>query len=857
MEKIFKISLSENWKIQSSKNISVEEAEVSIDAEVSNEWIPTVVPSTVLGSLVANNLVKDPFFGENLKDIAKEQFEMPWWYVNNFELTTDEAGKNALVSFDGINHKANVWLNGKLIADFNEIDGAFRITAFDVSKNTVAGNNILAIEVIPPLPGDFSIGYVDWNPSPPDGNMGVFRPVTLKLNAGVGIENPFVQTKVNLVTLKEADLTISAELVNYTDRPIVGKLIGLIESVEFDQQVTIEANSKKTVEFSVKDYAQLKFNNPRLWWPIHLGDPNLYDLDLEFRINDVISDASQTRFGIREIEDYWLNEIHRGYKVNGQKVMIKGGGWTDDLFLMDNDESLEAQIKYVKQMNLNCVRLEGFWGKDHKLYDLCDEHGILLMVGWSCHWEHELHLGVPVNERFGGVYKPEHIEHISKAWEEQVIWLRNHPSIFVWTVASDKVPITALEEKYIETFSKYDPNRPYLNSTGGVGSDQHVIGSEDVISEISGSSGVKMLGPYAYTAPIYWFTDTNFGGAYGFNTETGPGAQVPQIESLKKMIPKDQLWPMGDVWDYHCGRYEFANLSRFKEAINKRYGEPDSLEDFDKKAQAMNYELMRPMFEAFQVHKKRSTGVVQWMLNAAWPKMYWQLYDYYLNPTGAFYATQKACLPLSLIYNYGDHQIYMINDYLYDVTDLKAQIRIYDIQSNLLFEKNISTNALRDSSKSIFELEELKNLTSTYFLDLRLLDTDNKEISNNFYWLSTKEETLDYEADLGDFAYHTPSKDYADLTLLNDLPEVNLDVLFSNEKLGKEQKVTVDIENNSDKIAFLINLKLVEKETGEIILPVFWEDNFISLLAGEKRTIVATFTSESTAELKVEGWNLK
>jgi exo-1,4-beta-D-glucosaminidase len=857
MEKIFKISLSENWKIQSSKNISVEEAEISIDAEVSNEWIPTVVPSTVLGSLVANNLVKDPFFGENLKDIAKEQFEIPWWYVNNFELTTDEAGKNALVSFDGINHKANVWLNGNLIADFNEIDGAFRITTFDVSKNTVAGNNILAIEVIPPLPGDFSIGYVDWNPSPPDGNMGVFRPVTLKLNAGVGIENPFVQTKVNLVTLKEADLTISAELVNYTDRPIVGKLIGLIESVEFDQQVTIEANSKKTVEFSVKDYAQLKFNNPRLWWPIHLGDPNLYDLDLEFRINDVISDASQTRFGIREIEDYWLNEIHRGYKVNGQKVMIKGGGWTDDLFLMDNDESLEAQIKYVKQMNLNCVRLEGFWGKDHKLYDLCDEHGILLMVGWSCHWEHELHLGVPVNERFGGVYKPEHIEHISKAWEEQVIWLRNHPSIFVWTVASDKVPITALEQKYIETFAKYDPNRPYLNSTGGVGSDQHVIGSEDVISEISGSSGVKMLGPYAYTAPVYWFTDTNFGGAYGFNTETGPGAQVPQIESLKKMIPKDQLWPMGDVWDYHCGRYEFANLSRFKEAINKRYGEPDSLEDFDKKAQAMNYELMRPMFEAFQVHKKRSTGVVQWMLNAAWPKMYWQLYDYYLNPTGAFYATQKACLPLSLIYNYGDHQIYMINDYLYDVADLKAQIRIYDIQSNLLFEKNISINALRDSSKSIFELEEIKNLTSTYFLDLRLLDTDNKEVSNNFYWLSTKEETLDYEADLGDFAYHTPSKDYADLTLLNDLPEVNLDVLFSNEKLGKEQKVTVDIENNSDKIAFLINLKLVEKETGEIILPVFWEDNFISLLAGEKRTIVATFTSESTAELKVEGWNLK
>ena len=313
MTNTFNKILSENWKIQSSKNILVNGAEISVDSAVSDNWIPAVVPSTVLGTLVSNDLVKDPFFGENLKDIDTAQFECPWWYITNFELSTKEADNYALLSFDGINHKANVWLNGFLIADSDSIDGAFRITAFDVSENIVAGNNILAIEVIPPVPGDFSIGYVDWNPSPPDGNMGVFRPVTLHLNAGIGIEDPFVQTEVNLETLKEADLSISAELVNYTDKPISGKLVGKIESVEFDQTVTIEANSKKTVEFSIKDYPQLKFNNPRLWWPIHLGDPNLYDLELEFRIDEVLSDASQTRFGIRKIEDYWLNEIHRGY----------------------------------------------------------------------------------------------------------------------------------------------------------------------------------------------------------------------------------------------------------------------------------------------------------------------------------------------------------------------------------------------------------------------------------------------------------------------------------------------------------------------------------------------------------------
>lgn len=857
MNNNYLINLSENWKIQSSNEVSEKGAQISKELIISKNWIPAIVPSTVLGTLVANDLIKDPFLGKNLKNISTDQFKIPWWYVTSFDLNADKANKSAQLKFDGINHKANVWLNGKLIADSNAIDGTYRITSFDISDNTIEGKNILAIEVIPPVPGDFSIGYVDWNPSPPDGNMGVFRPVSLHLNAGVGIENPFVITKVNKETLKEADLKVSAEFVNYTDESITGKLTGKIENVVFEKTVTIEANSKQLIEFSSKEHEQLNFKNPRLWWPVHLGEPDLYFLDLEFKIDNVISDTSKTRFGIREIEDYWLNEIHRGYKVNGQKVMIKGGGWTDDLFLMDNDESLEAQIKYVKQMNLNCIRLEGIWGKDHKLYDLCDENGILIMVGWSCHWEHEVHMGVPVNERFGGVYLPEHIDHISKAWEEQVIWLRNHPSIFVWTVASDKVPITALEQKYIETFEKYDPTRPYLNSTGGVGSDQHIIGSEDVISDISGSSGVKMLGPYAYTAPVYWFTDENLGGAYGFNTETGPGAQVPQIDSLKKMIPKDKLWPMNDVWDFHCGRYEFADLTRFTKAITERYGIADSLEDFDKKAQAMNYELMRPMFEAFQVFKKRSTGVIQWMLNAAWPKMYWQLYDYYLNPTGAFYATQKGCLPLSLIYNYGDHQIYLINDYLHDVENLQTKIRVFDIESNLLLEKNTVTDALKDSSRSINKIEEIENLSDTYFIDLRLLDAENKEVCNNFYWLSTKEETLDYEADLGDFAYHTPSKEYADLKQLNSLAKIDLGIKSVKEKVSEGQKLTIELANNSDKIAFLINLKLVKKESGEIILPVFWEDNFISLLANEKRTLTVSCNSNVETTVKVEGWNLK
>ena len=218
-------------------------------------------------------------------------------------------------------------------------------------------------------------------------------------------------------------------------------------------------------------------------------------------------------------------------------------------------------------MNLNCIRCESIWGKDQTLYDLCDEYGILMMVGWSCQWEHEQYLGKPVDERYGGVTSPEDIELVSQSWRDQLLWLRNHPSIFVWAVASDKTcrrPIWS--ERYIEIFRKCDPTRPYLASTGGVGSEQRDRVRERIVSEISGSSGVKMLGPYEYTPPVYWYTDTRRGGAYGFNTETSPGAVVPTLESLKKMLPPEHLWPIDEYWDFHCGLNEFTTLDQYREA---------------------------------------------------------------------------------------------------------------------------------------------------------------------------------------------------------------------------------------------------------------------------------------------------
>jgi len=845
--------LSAGWMIQASSKASRTPELISMPGFDTRCWYPTGVPSTVLAALVENGVYKNPYFGMNLSKIPCEPYEKPWWYRTEFQLSQKDAAGTVLLEFDGINYSANIWLNGSRIAPATQVRGAFRRFQFDISKFVSEGANALALEVIPPKPGDFSTGFVDWNPPPPDRNMGIFRSVRLRFCRDISIERPFVQTRLNLKTLDKAALTVTADLANRGQRSISGILEGEIESLRFSRAIDIEPQGRKTVEFT-----DLQIKNPRIWWPYQLGRPNLCDLHLKFTADKTVSDAAHVRFGIREIEDYTNQGGHRGFKVNGKKNLIKAAGWTDDLLLADTPQTIDTQLRYVRHMNLNCIRLEGIWGKDHTLYDLCDRYGILMMVGWSCHWEHEKYLGKPVDDRYGGVTSPADIELIAQSWRDQVLWLRNHPSIYVWTVGSDKVPTPELARRYIETFRRHDPSRPYLASTGGVGSEQQIIGKDVVISEICGPSGVKMLGPYAYTPPVYWYTDKTLGGAYGFNTETSPGAVVPVLESIKRMIPEEHLWPIDEFWEFHCGLNEFSTLDRYQEAINRRYGEPDSVEEFAGKAQALNYELMRPMFEAFRANKGSATGIVQWMLNAAWPKMYWQLYDKYLMPTGAFYAAKKACEPLHLLYNYGDRGIYIVNDHLAAFRNLKATIRVLDINSAEVLNKTFSLDAQPESPAKIFELPEFVKISTTYFLDLRLNNEKGIEISSNFYWLSTRPDVLDYDAKVKPWPYYTPSKEFADLTALNSLPPARINVKYHAEMTGEQTKMTATLHNAGETIAFFIELKVAKKQSGETILPVFWEDNYVSLLPGETRTIEATFSATNDqAVLTIDGWNLE
>jgi len=859
-----RMSLTENWKMQPSGKLEgVADDQVSLSSFNDDNWYQAVVPGTVLGSLVSTGAVEDPYFGINMQKVDPEQFKQPWWFRTSFNLDGNDLKKHVSLRFNGINYRADLWVNGSKVAGKESLAGTYRMFTFNIDKYKKEGQNIIALKIWQHADGEYSIGFVDWNPLPRDRNMGIFREVFLEINKGLTIQSPFVYSKINPEAKDAADLYIQAELVNSTDKPVEGILRVNYELGTVEKKVSLKAGETLSCSFDPQEYAQLSVKNVEFWWPNGMGNPKLYNLSAEFVAKNSVLDKVGKKYGIREIKSYLNKEKNRTFEINGKFILIKGGGWTDDVLLQDTRSSVEAQLRYVRHMNLNSIRCEGFWGKDETLYDLCDEYGILVMIGWNCHWEWEEYLLKPVDEKYGGAVSDEDIDLLAASWKDQMIWLRNHASIYVWMLGSDKLPAPKLEAKYVELFKKYDPSRPYATSAGGAGTERNnVVAEIPISSTVSGPTGMKMLGPYAWTPPYYWFTDTLFGGAWGFNTETSPGAEIPPVASLRKMLPEESLWPVDKkYWEFHTGRNEFTSLDRDIKAIEKRYGTSSNVEEFSYKAQVNNYEVMRPMFEAFVAHKPVSTGLIQWKLNSAWPELIWQLYDTYLQPNGAFYAVRKACTPLHAIYRYGFNDIYLANEDLKDAEDLTVKIRVFDINSKEIFSDNWTGGITSNTSKFIYKLSDFKALTPVYFLDIRIFDKENKELDNNFYWLSLKKDLLDYEASKKlPWSYYTPTKVYADYTALDKLPKVQLQYDYQFISDDKSGNITLKVKNPSGSIAFFIFLDVLDPQTKKPILPIYWNDNYVTLLPGEERTYKANYRlidySGSKPLIEVSAWNV-
>jgi exo-1,4-beta-D-glucosaminidase len=853
-----------NWAIQSATDVRETGGAISTPAFTPANWYRTTVPTTVLAALVRLRVYPDPAFGMNLRGIPgtsypvgtnfsniptppESPFRHAWWYRTEFDLPADAQGKTVRLHFDGINYRANVWLNGRQVASSDETAGSWRLFVFDVTGTARPGaKNVLAVEVFPPQPDDLAITFVDWNPQPPDRNMGLWREVYLTATGPVSMAFPHVITRLNLPAADSAALTVTGELTNARREPVEGVLRGRIEDVAFEQPVRLEAGETRVIRFTPDAFPMLRIANPRLWWPAQLGAQNLYPLRLEFVAGGAVSDAREIQFGIRDVTSVVDDKQHRLFRINGRNILIRGAGYTFDMLLRSTPERQEAELDYVRDMNLNAIRLEGKLEDDH-FFDLCDRKGILVMAGWCCcdHWERWRN------------WKGEDHAVAGASLRDQIRRLRSHPSVFDWLNGSDNPPPAEVEKQYVAILKECDWPNPYQSS------------ATQKPTDVTGATGLKMTGPYEFVVPSYWLSDTTRGGAHGFNTETGPGPAVPPVESLRQMLPGDHLWPIDTFWDFHAGGGAFKDLKVFTEALTRRYGAATGVEDYARKAQVMAYEGHRAMFEAFGRNKYTSTGVIQWMLNNAWPSMIWHLYDYYLRPGGSYFGAKKACEPLHVQFSYDDRSVVVVNSYYRAFPRMKVKARLLNLDLKEMFAREATIDVGEDSAARVFTVPEPAGLSTTYFVELGLADPSGKPVSRNFYWLSTKPETPDWDRSNW---YYTPTKSFADLKGLATLAPSRVSVAASGEQRGDAGTARVRVENPGRTLAFGVHLKLVKSQPGEgdgaddgtieatEVLPVLWEDNYFPLMPGASRELTVTWrardAAKATLAVVVDGWNV-
>lgn len=855
-----KTFLRDGWAIQSSAKVPEKGAAISQSQFRPQSWYPARVPSTVVGTLVDDKVYRDPLAGMNLRMMPgcsypiganfslrpmpeDSPFRVSWWYRTEFQLPPGDRDRNIWLHFDGVNFRANIWLNGKQIATSDQIAGTFRIHELNIRDTARVGQvNTLAVEVFPALPDDLGWTWVDWNPMPPDKNMGIFRDVYLSTSGPVTLRYPQAVTHFDVPSLETAHLTVNAEAHNATDHEVDGWLSGRIEGILFSQRVKLGPRETRSVSFTPEQYPQLNLLHPRVWWPVQLGAQNLYDLRMEFTADGRVSDSQHTRFGIREITSELDNQKHLVFKINGHNLLIRGGGWASDMFLRFMPERMRTEFQYVKDMNLNTIRLEGQLQPDY-FFDLADEYGILIMAGWCCcsHWEHWQHRD---DYKEGPVWDKEDYDIAARSQADQIRRLRNHPSMLAWLNGSDNPPPAEVEKMYVTILKQNRWPNPFMSSATAKA------------TEFSGVTGVKMEGPYEWVPASYWLLDKEAGGAHGFATEISPGPAVPPLESLQRMIPKEHLWPIDEFWNYHAGGEQFKNINVFTKALNSRYGTAKDVRDYALKSQLMTYEGQRAMFEAYAGNRYTSTGVIQWMLNNAWPSLIWHLYDYYLMPGGGYFGTKKACEPVHVQYSYDDKSVVAVNTTYQPQRKLKLTAQVFDLNLAEKFSRASEIDLAADSNLKAFSIPPIRDLSATYFLKLTLQSSTGQIISSNFYWLSTTDDVLDMKKTKW---YYTPVSSYADMTQLEKLPPVKLAVSGRSMRRGGEEIASVSISNPSQSLAFFIHLQIKQGSSERDVLPVVWQDNYVSLLPGERREVTATYKvkdlGKAAAFLKVEAWN--
>ncbi|MQY80135.1 MAG: glycosyl hydrolase [Bacteroidetes bacterium] len=842
------IILNTGWKAKRSIEIPVDGSVITSQEFVLYDWMDAKIPGTVLTTLLHNGKIPDPFFGNNNEQIPDIYFTgrdfYTYWFFNSFTLPERKNKKVCWLKFRGINYSANIFLNGTRV-NKRPHRGMFLREKYNITQLVdMVKPNRLAVLVEPPDPagnpnggqgGDGQIGksvtnqFVagwDWIQPIRDRNTGIWDKVSLEITGPVDIRNPFIKARIPGKRFPgtiqaPAWITVSAELVNGTGQPQTGVLKIMLNGEEKTVKVELPPQDKVVVTFP-----EWQIRNPKLWWPNGYGEQNLYQLHLNVEMESgELSDNESATFGLRQTGTYFDREIGaRVFLVNGQKIFIRGGNWiASDAMLRLSPERYEAEVRMHSEMNMNMIRI---WGgsitERPEFYNACDKYGILVMQ--------DLWITGDCNGRWNDTRKkdsqarrrdyPDDHSLFLESVADQVKMLRNHPSLYVWCGGNEYPPPPDINDVLQnELFPALDGTRYYLDEST----------SDSLLTNTIGGNGD---GPYNIRDPEWFFSFKS----YPFNPEIG-SVGLPNVETLKKIMnEKDMVPPRGfrgpPVWRFH----KYSGYGNFIE----QYGTPENIKDFCFKAQIVNYEQYRALLEGFNANMWNwYTGVLIWKNQNPWSALRGMLYDFFLDQTGGFYGVKHGSEPIHIQLNLDDSTVCIVNHTFSHLENMVAIAEIYDLHGKEIYREQKQVSINPSSVSELFTIHASGVSNDVFFVRLILTNQENDLISENFYWLKQ------------------PGKDY---TILKDLKRVNLNGNAKILKKGKNNQVVLELENLDEEIAFFIRLKIIYPEKGELVLPVFYEENYFTILPGKSRKVTIELPLklnwEKKPEIELEGWNI-
>lgn len=811
------------WQLQRASEVQAGGVEIASPAYKAEGWVTATVPGTVLTSYKNVGALADPNYADNQLMISESFFNSNFWYRNEFQVPQSFKRDRVFLNFDGINWKANVYLNGKQVG---RLEGAFIRGKFDVTDCVKEGTNVLAVEIIKNAhigaikeknkqSTDFNGGILgadnptfhatigwDWIPTMRGRNIGIWNDVFLTTTGKVTVQDPYVQTQLALPDTTQARLTAEVVVKNHDGKDVSGVLQGRVGDVTFEQPVELRAGEERTVVFDADRFPQLQVKNPRLWWPNGYGTPYLYDANFTFKVGEEVSDARDFKVGIRQMtfnEDGGVLNLY----VNGRRFIGRGGNWGfSESNLNYRGREYETAVAYHADMNFTMLRnWVGMIG-DEELYDACDKYGIMI---WQDFW-----LANPADGP--DPYYPDMF--IANA-EDYVKRIRSHASIGLYCGRNEGFPPETIDKALRRIVKEEHPGMHYISSS-----------ADDVVS---GHGPYRML-----PAKTYFTLET---GNDKFHSERGM-PNVLTYESFLRTYSPEGIWPQSDQWGMHDYTLEGAQgATSFNEIIATGYGQPESAEEFANLAQWVNYDGHRSLFES---RSKNRMGLLMWMSHSCWPSMVWQTYDYYFEPTAAYFAIKKASEPLHIQWNPATDEVEVVNYHAGLRPGLKARVQVLNMDATVAWEKEVTVDSREDTTEKCIKLEFPDGLSQVHFIKLTL-EENGKAVSENFYYRSKVENN--YQA-------------------LKQLPKVSLRAQTQYDKGDDgEWKAEITVENRSDAPALMVRLNIVGDKDGKQFLPIFYSDNYFALLPGETKVVRVHWKDVDTRGnaplLKVSGYNVE